>query len=105
MRKLWILCMIAAFGNATFAGEYEEGLEAAQRGDFAVALEKWMIAADQGDARAQYYIGYMYRRGDGVRKNDVEAAKWLLKAAVQGLAPAQDYIGWMYANGIGVQRN
>ena len=37
---------------------------------------KWFrLAAEQGDADAQYNLGYMYALGEGVAKNDQEAVK------------------------------
>ena len=62
-------------------------------------------AADQGDASAQYNLGVMYAEGQGVRKDDVEAAKWFRKAADQGLARAQYNLGVMYAEGQGVPKD
>jgi TPR repeat protein len=41
----------------------------------------------------------MYRNGEGVPNDHVEAAKWFRKAAEQGLATAQCNLGQMYFNG------
>ncbi len=40
--------------------------------------------AEQGDADAQYNLGYMYSNGDGVTKNDKVAVKWTRRAAKEG---------------------
>lgn len=61
--------------------------------------------AEQGDAKAQYQLGTMYDDGQGVPKNDAEAAKWFLKAAEQGDAMAQSNLGLMYASGRGVTKD
>ena len=46
---------------------------------------KWYrMAADQGDAKAQYNLGVMYYEGKGVPQNTSEALRWLHKAQVQG---------------------
>ena len=58
--------------------------------------------AEQGDARAQYNLGVMYDKGDGVEKDYREALKWYTKAAQQGDARAQNNLGVMYDNGDGV---
>jgi TPR repeat protein len=47
------------------------------------------LAAEQGDAREQYNLGWMYDEGQGVAQNDVEAFKLFKLAADQGLAQAQ----------------
>ena len=62
-------------------------------------------AADQGKAEAQFYLGVMYAKGQGVPQDDAEAAKWYRKAAEQGYADAQDNLGIMYAKGQGVPQD
>lgn len=54
----------------------------------AQALKYYRMAADQGDAEAAFYIGVMYRSGDGVEKNEKEGLNWVLKAAEKGYPPA-----------------
>jgi len=63
------------------------------------------LAAEQGDASAQYFLGSMYALGDGVPENDAEAVKWFRLAAEQGNARAQTNLGLVYANGEGVPEN
>ncbi len=60
------------------------------------------LAADQGDAGAQYNLGNMYANGEGVPQDDAEAVRWFRLAAEQGHASAQFNLGFMYANGRGV---
>ena len=54
----------------------------------AQALKYYRMAADQGDAEAAFYIGVMYRSGDGVEKNEKEGIDWVRKAAEKGFPPA-----------------
>ena len=42
------------------------------------------LAAEQGNADAQYVLGAMYYSGRGTEPSDVEAAHWFRQAAVQG---------------------
>ena len=93
-----------ALSEMAWAG-FDEGLAAAQRGDYATALIEWQPLAKQGDADAQYNLGVMYRRGDGVPKNAVEAVRWYRLAANQGVAQAQYNLGLMYDKGEGVPKN
>ena len=58
--------------------------------------------AEQGNASAQSYLGFMYETGEGVPENDPEAVRWFRLAADQGDADAQSNLGVMYANGEGV---
>ena len=51
---------------------------------------KWYrLAAKQGNTEAQFNLGDMYARGDGVSEDKTEAMKWLRFAAEQGHAEAQ----------------
>ena len=42
----------------------------------------------QGYAAAQYNLGFMYEQGEGVGKDEGEAARWIQKAAEAGNAHA-----------------
>lgn len=58
--------------------------------------------AAKGDADAQLALGMRYAEGDGVIKNDTEAARWFAQAAKQGLAEAQYQYGLALLQGRGV---
>lgn len=67
---------------------------------------KWYrLAADQGIAKAQSAIGYMYYEGKGVPKSYRLAAKWFRLSAEQGDVDSLYFLGIMYANGEGVQKS
>ena len=67
--------------------------------------EKYRKAAEQGDAYAQYNLASCYAMGEGVVKDEAEAAKWYIKAAEQGNAEAQCSLGGYYAKGTGVVKD
>jgi TPR repeat protein len=93
-------------GSASLpAQDFEAGAEAAKAGDFATALAIWRPLAESGDPAAQFNLGMMYARGDGVPEDFAEAASWFRKAAEQGQVEAQARLGGMYARGIGVDRD
>ena len=73
--------------------------------DYKKAVSKFRIAATQGHADAQNYLGLCYDDGLGVNEDDVEAVKWYRKAAEQGLRSAQNNLGNRYYNGEGVEQN
>jgi TPR repeat protein len=54
------------------------------------AVRWYRLAADQGEAWAQYSLGRMYEDGRGVRRDRVEAVRWYRLAAAQGLEQALD---------------
>ena len=72
------------------------------RGDFESAMLEWRPLAEEGDARAQYYLGLMHARGEGVPEDNRQAAHWFRKSAEQGNPQSQFHLGMLYANGRGV---
>ena len=47
-------------------------------------LETIKKAAEQGQAEAQYNLGFMYDQGEGVPEDDAKAYAWLSIVAAQG---------------------
>ena len=68
----------------------------------ALQRRKWYRRAHQGDADAQFQLGWWYEFGVGVAKDTGEAAQWYRKAAEQGHARAQYGLGLLYRHGDGV---
>ncbi len=87
------------------AQDYEKGAAAAKRGDYATALMEWRPLAEKGHAVAQYNLGLMFRRGQGVPQDNTKAVKWCRRAAEQGLVSAQNNLGFMYERGRGVPKD
>ena len=52
--------------------------------------EKWLTAAQQGDAKAQYELGVCYDFGNGVLKDPTMAKEWIKKASENGHHSAAD---------------
>lgn len=48
-----------------------------------------LIAANKGNAKAQYDLGLLFATGQGVSQNLVEAHKWFNLAAVSGMRRAK----------------
>ncbi len=61
--------------------------------------------AEQGDAKAQFALGTMYRDGQGVDRDYAEALSWWVKAAEQGVVDAQYALGNAYSGGTGIARD
>ena len=89
----------------TWASDFGNALDAADRGDYATALSLWRPLAQQGNALAQYNLGVMYFHGLGVMRDYGEAVKWYRLAAQQGNPIAQYYLGMTYFNGLGVAQD
>lgn len=61
--------------------------------------------AEQGSLRAQFYLAWCYKYGEGVKKDIAKAVGWLTKSAEQGYAPAQNGLGFCYEFGDGVEKD
>jgi uncharacterized protein len=104
---LFLLTFLSVFISSSFAfaDDFQDGMAAAQRGESKEAVRLFRLSAAQGNPTAQYNMGYMYEKGQGVPQNYKEAIKWFRIAAEQGLAQAKFKLGWMHANGWGVAQD
>ena len=62
-------------------------------------------SAEQGNAGAQFRLGYCYYRGEGVERNYTQAVYWYRKSVEQGNSEAQYRLGKCYYWGEGVERD
>ena len=95
---------IVIFVTPTWA-DFEAGMDAYSRGDYATALREWRPLAERGHAGAQYNLGMLYDFRKGVPQDFATARQWYEKAAAQGHAGAQNNLGGLYEFGHGVTRN
>ena len=77
-------------------------LQEAEEKDIVVSCKR---KAEQGDVDSQFELASMYRKGEGVEQDLVEAAKWYRKAAGQEHFSAQFYLGLMHQKGEGVEQD
>jgi TPR repeat protein len=75
--------------SAAFAGPWEDGMVAYNRGDYLPAMRLFRPLAEKGSPKAQSRLGAMYRRGEGVARNSVRAFVWFSRAAARGDARAK----------------
>lgn len=69
------------------------------------ALYWYTKAADQGNAKAQVNLGFMYLNGIGVEKDASKAVKLFSLASEKDNAKAQYYLGEAYLHGDGIEKN
>ena len=74
---------------AAFAGPWEDGMAAYNRGDYTPAIRLFRPLAEQGNPKAQSVLGVMFRKGEGVPKNPARAHMWFSFAAARGDARAK----------------
>ncbi|CAN7655915.1 tetratricopeptide repeat protein [Rhizobium sp. LjRoot254] len=89
------------------AQEYtvQNAIDVYKRGDLAMAVNMFETLAQRGEPFAQFSLGYMFRKGEGVAQDDAKAAEWYRKAAAQGHPAAQSNIAFMYEHGYGVPQD
>ena len=81
-----VLTMTVLLGSSgvCWSADFQKGLDAYNRGDYATALKEWTPLAEQGDVDAQYNLGLMYNKGQGVPQDYVRAHMWYNIAASTG---------------------
>lgn len=98
---LWMFgCAVLAATGEAVAGQFERVYATASRAsltewgrryengegvvaDAGRAIRLYCKAAAAGDADAQYFLGWIYSHGRGVKRDDALAAAWFMKAAGQ----------------------
>lgn len=63
------------------------------------------VRAEQGDAKAESELAYMYSHGQGVLQDYDQALYWRRKSADQGYANGEDGLGFMYLYGQAVPQD
>ncbi len=105
MKKLIsiVAVLILSFSSVSYAKTARENLSIGEKyyhkKDYKSALKYFKKSAKQGDADAQFNIGYMYSQGKGVTRDKTQAIKWYTKAAEQGKANASYNLALEYQYG------
>jgi TPR repeat protein len=102
---LLALTFLFLFSGFVYGDDFQDGLDAARKGDYKTAFRWTRLSAEQGLPPAQYNLGFMYFRGQGVIQDYKEAFKWYRLSAEQGDEYAQNNLGVMYDNGHGVPQD
>jgi len=89
MRKL--LLIVFLFTSSLYAQEID--VEGVKR------------SAEEGQAKAQFLLGYMLSMGEDLPKDNGEAIVWFKESAEQDYPPAQYALGQRYYYGVGVDKD
>ena len=85
MKNLLLILVLAVMcSSVARADNYEDGVEAFKKGDYAIALKLFRPLAEKGIVRAQYNLGVMYDKGQGVIQDYVLAHMWYNISANNG---------------------
>ena len=69
------------------------------------AVDFFKKSAQKDDTDAQFYLGLLYKNGNGVPQDFSKANLYFEKAARKGFYPAQYELGLLYLRGLGVERD
>jgi uncharacterized protein len=87
---------ISTLSSTMALSGFDEGVTDYRAGNYKNAFKEWTEAAQDGDPDAQYNIGCLYVRGEGVPKNLAWATDWFQRAADQGDIDAATWL--LFAN-------
>ena len=93
-----IAVMLALFG-AIVRADFDEATKAYLLGNYEQARYEALIAATDGNPKAQMLLGQLYFNGEGVKKDIPHALHWYNKSAENGFADAQFRLGLLYHDG------
>ncbi len=86
---LMVLASTSGACSVAWAGPWEDGMVAYNRGDYVPAIRLFRPLAEKGNPKAQSVIGVMYRKGEGVARSSARAFMWFSLAAARGDAKAK----------------
>lgn len=87
------------------SNQFDDACDAVERGDYETGFKLMLAVAERGFATAQFFLGDMYIKGQGVPQDGAQAMKWLRLAAEQGDSVMQWSVGQFCAYGSGVPQN
>ncbi|HIJ63361.1 MAG TPA: sel1 repeat family protein [Rhodospirillaceae bacterium] len=91
--------LIYGFCLSPLWAQFDDGVAALQREDYAKALEIWQRGAADGDPKSQYSLGYLYQFGLGTGADFGKAKEWYEKSAASNNPDALYALGIMYESG------
>jgi len=83
--------------NADAKSTSDKADEAYARKEYKEAFRLFTEAAQKGDAKAEYFLGVMYRDGEGMEQDYGETIEWFRKAAEHRFPLAYNDLAWVYA--------
>lgn len=100
--KVWLMVGALSLSCVTHAG-LDEGIKAANEGQFEEALKEFNYLADKGYAPGMYELGKLYEGGYGVTKNYRKAADLYQQAVKKRHVDSMFALAVLYDEGKGVK--
>ncbi len=95
------LSIAATVGALPAWADFDAGVAAYGKGDFATAAKEWRASAEASDLAAMRNLGHLYRWGKGVPQDLAQARAWYQRASTMGLDRAMLNLAVMLLNGEG----
>lgn len=105
LRSLAASIFLVLLVSLAAAGPHEDAIAAFESGDFNSAFSLTLTLAEQGDALAQFRIGWFYAEGIGTSHSFDQAVEWYHRAAEQGLPYAQYELAMLLRLGLGTPKD
>ena len=106
MKKIYLGFVLMLAGMGVVHADFNDGVVAYLMGDYEQAFTTMQALAETSNhGYAQYYLGIMYEKGQGVEQDHKLSGEWFRKAAENRVPQAQYKIGELYMQGIGVPRD
>jgi len=101
-----ILFLLLTFTVSSARADFNDGVVTYLMGDYDKAFTTMQSLAETSDhGFAQYYMGMMYMKGQGVEQDYKNAGKWFRKASEKSIPQAQYKLGELYFKGRGVPKD
>ncbi len=107
MKKISAL-FILLFSLFTFSAhaDFNDGVVTYLMGDYEKSFKTMQSLAETSDhGYAQYYMGMMYMKGQGVEQDYKKAGEWFRKASEKNIPQAQYKLADLYFKGRGVPKD
>ena len=89
---IFITCLGVCAISAAWASDYQDGLRAYFDGDFDLAQQHWLEAANAEDARSMFNLGLLHEQNKLPTSSNGDAVNWYRLAADNGYAPASYHL-------------
>jgi len=89
---VFITCLAVSAASSAWASDYQDGLSAYINGNFELAQQHWLAAANEKDARSMFNLGLLHEQNKLLKSSNDDAVSWYRMAADNGYAPASYHL-------------
>tara|TARA_B110000014_G_C20037897_1_gene539265 strand:- start:315 stop:893 length:579 start_codon:yes stop_codon:yes gene_type:complete len=105
-RNKLLVLLIMYLTTSAVRADFNSGVVACVMNDYEKCFTIMQSLAETSDhGHAQYFMGVMYQKGQGVNQDFKKASDWYRKASEKAIPQAQYKLGELYFNGQGVPKD